>query len=85
METAAPCRSHLEHSQFIQNGSWAQLQGSLAGHVELMRFWRRLGETSRVMAPTLHLGDVLVMNKCAVHSATGINSLGKVRQAWQIR
>ena len=28
---------------------------------------------------------VLVMNKCTVHSATGVNSLARERQAWQIR
>ena len=50
-----------------------------------MRFWRRLGESCRTFLPSLHLGDVLVINKCSVHSATGLNSLAKERVAWQIR
>ena len=61
------------------------MESTLAGHVELMRFWRRLGESSKVLLPVLQLGDVLVMDKCTVHSATGLNSLGEERQAWQIR
>ena len=50
-----------------------------------MRFWRGLGETCSTLAPVLELGDVLVMNKCTVHSATGVNSLARERQAWQLR
>ena len=50
-----------------------------------LRFWGDLGETSPRLLPVLQVGDVLVMNKCTVHSATGINSLARQRQAWQIR
>ena len=38
-------------------------QAATSGHVELMRFWRGLGESSERLAPTLHLGDVLVLSK----------------------
>ena len=56
-------KSHIQHEQFINNGSWNKHQGSLSGHVELMKFWRRLGDSCPTLYPTLELGDVLVMNK----------------------
>ena len=56
-------QSHDHHMTYINNGSWDQHQGSLSGHIELLRFWRQLGDTSDTWSPTLQLGDVLVMNK----------------------
>ena len=50
------------------NGSWGRHEGSLSGHTELMKFWRRLGEESEVLAPRLELGDVLVIRLQCVDS-----------------
>ena len=93
-------RSHHDHMEYIRNGTWDRHQASTSGHVKFMRFWRYLGGTSEILAPTLQLGDVLVFSKvvsftrnffseslfqCTVHSASGDNSGRRPRQAWQIR
>ena len=62
-------RSHRDHMEYIRNGTWDRHEGSTSGHLEFMRFWRHLGETSETLAPTLNLGDVLVFSK--VNSFTG--------------
>ena len=92
--------SHRDHTEYIRNGTWDKHQASTSGHVELMRFWRHLGENRGVLAPTLSVGDVLVFSKviilfpkylssknvqCTVHSASGDNSRRRPRQAWQLR
>ena len=56
------------HRYLPRNGSWARHEGSLSGHTELMRFWRRLGEESEVLAPRLEPGDVLVIRLQCVDS-----------------
>ena len=56
-------KSHLEHWNYIKNGSWDQHEDSLSGHLEFLKFWRRLGDQCDTLAPTLELGDVLVINK----------------------
>ena len=56
-------RSHRPHMEYISNGTWNRHQASTSGHLEFMRFWRHLGESSEVLAPTLNLGDVLVLSK----------------------
>ena len=57
-------KSHLDHEQFIRNGSWERQQtSSMSGQVGLMKFWRQLGEDTSTFSPTLQLGDVLVINK----------------------
>ena len=74
---------------------------SISGQVQLMKLSKHLGETSdKLFSPTLELGDVLIFNKvlkyqmfcwliwnvkCTVHSATGVNSARRARQAWQVR
>ena len=59
-------RSHRDHMEYIRNGTWDRYQTSTSGHVKFMRFWRYLGGTSEILAPTLQLGDVLVFSKVSV-------------------
>ena len=65
--------SHLDHGEFIRNGSWDRQQtSSMSGQVGLMRYWRHLGEQCDTFSPTLELGDVLVINKVILSSSSFI-------------
>lgn len=77
--------SNKPHKEIIQNGSWDASSGRLSGHVELMKFWKRVGESLPRVEPVLDVGDVLVMSKCTIHSASGVNTMRRSRIAWQIR
>ena len=78
-------KSHKIHQEIISNGTWASFQSSITGLLEILGFYKSIGETYPIEKPTLHVGDVVIFSKCTVHSASGINSLNRQRYAWQIR
>jgi hypothetical protein len=77
--------SHHVHRQLVQNGTWSQYQASVSGQLQVLDLYMRLGRTSEIIKPVLHPGDVLVFDKCLVHSSSGVNTLGRRRYAWQAR
>ena len=78
-------KSHKLHQEVISNGTWANFQSSISGLLQILGFYKHVGETFPQVKPTLNVGDVVIFSKCTVHSASGLNSLGKQRYAWQIR
>jgi len=78
-------KSHKLHKEVIRNGTWAKFQSSISGLLQILSFYKNIGETYESVRPTLNVGDVVIFSKCTVHSASGVNSLGKQRYAWQIR
>ena len=77
--------SHRVHRQLVENGTWDRFRSSVSGQLEVLALYTGLGRASQVLRPELHPGDVLVFNKCLVHSSSGVNSLGRRRYAWQAR
>jgi len=78
-------KSHKLHQEVISNGTWANFQSSISGLLQVLGFYKHIGETFPQVRPTLNVGDVVIFSKCTVHSASGTNSLGRQRYAWQIR
>ena len=78
-------KSHKIHEEIIKNGTWFDQQGSVLGQVSLLKFYKTLEKTLHTEEPTLNPGDVILFDRCTVHSASGVNSRKIRRNSWQIR
>lgn len=77
--------SHRLHEEMVENGTWNSYTSSISGQLQVLNLYKRLGGLGRTIKPTLHPGDVLIFNKCLVHSSSGVNTLARRRWAWQVR
>merc|ERR1712013_780388 len=62
--------SHKAHLKAIQDGTWSKYSNSISGLLALLGFYRDLGESHEVSAPTLEPGDVVIFFKCTIHSSS---------------
>ena len=77
--------SHKAHLKAIQDGTWSKYSNSISGLLALLGFYRDLGESHEVSAPTLEPGDVVIFSKCTIHSSSGSNTRKIPRHALQMR
>ena len=78
-------KSHKIHEEMMENGTLFASQGSVAGQVSLIKFYKTLENTLTKEEPSLNPGDVILFDRCTVHSSSGVNRRKVGRNSWQIR
>ena len=71
--------------RMMENGTLFAMQGSVGGQVSLLKFYKTLENTLTKKEPSLNPGDVIIFDRCTVHSGSGVNTRKVGRNAWQIR
>merc|ERR1712126_472736 len=77
--------SHKIHREVLENGTWTSYSSSVSGQLQVLSLYTGLGRDLETVSPSLEPGDILVFNKCLVHSSSGVNTVGRRRFAWQAR